>query len=67
MVTEGHQPTLLVECKLGDHAPDKSLRYLKRRFPEAAAWQLHLTGTNDFVTPEGIRVAPALELLSTLS
>jgi len=33
---------------------------------EADAWQVSLEGTQDYVTPEGIRVAPALELLGTL-
>ena len=36
------------------------------RFPEADAWQVSATGRKDFVTPEGIRVAPAVELLRTL-
>jgi len=42
------------------------LRYLKLRFPDAEAWQISATGTNDFMTPEGIRAAPALELLRAL-
>jgi len=63
VVTDREKPLLLVECKLSDGPVDKSLRYLKRRFPEAEAWQISQTGTKDFVTPEGIRVAPALELL----
>jgi hypothetical protein len=57
---------LLVECKLGDDALDKSLRYLHVRFPAADAWQVSLRGEKDYVTPEGIRVAPALNLLRTL-
>jgi hypothetical protein len=47
-------------------APDGALRYLKTRFPAAAAWQLSAAGTKDYQTPEGIRVAPALALLKTL-
>jgi hypothetical protein len=39
---------------------------LKARFPEADAWQVSAAGRKDFVTPEGIRIAPALELLRTL-
>jgi len=67
VVVEGRRPLLLVETKWGDAEPDKSLRYLKARFPEAAAWQVSATGRKDFVTPQGIRVAPALELLRTLA
>jgi len=66
VVVEGRLPILLVEAKWGDAEPDKSLRYLKTRFPDADAWQVSAAGRKDFVTPEGIRVAPALELLSSL-
>jgi hypothetical protein len=41
-------------------AVDLSLRSLKARFPGADAWQVSTTGTRNHVTPEGIRVAPAL-------
>jgi predicted AAA+ superfamily ATPase len=66
VVGEGRDPRLLVEAKWVDAPVDRSLRYLKARFPAAAAWQVSATGRKDFVTPEGIRVAPALELLKTL-
>jgi predicted AAA+ superfamily ATPase len=66
VVVEGRRPLLLVEAKWSDAEPDKGLRYLKARFPEADAWQVSAVGRKDFVTPEGIRVAPALALLSTL-
>ena len=57
---------LLVEAKLSEARPDKSLRYLKRRFSDADAYQITLEGRKDFVTPEGIRVMPALEYLRQL-
>lgn len=66
VVIDGRTPILLVECKLGDAEPDRGLRYLKARFPAAEAWQISATGSRDFVTPEGIRVAPAVTLLGTL-
>lgn len=66
VIVEGRQPTLLVECKWSDSDVDKSLRYLKARFPKAEAWQVAATGKKDYVTPEGIRVSPALELLKQL-
>ena len=59
-------PSLLVECKWSDTSPDRSIRYLKARFPDAEAWQISATGVKDYVTPDGIRVAPALVLLSEL-
>ncbi|MEP0774031.1 MAG: ATP-binding protein [Acidobacteriota bacterium] len=66
VVVEERRPVLLLECKLADSEPDRGLRYLKARFPAAAAWQLSATGRKDFLTPEGIRVAPALTFLTTL-
>ncbi len=66
VVLERRRPVLLVEAKLGDDDLDRSLPLLAARFPGCAAWQVHLTGKKDYQTPEGIRVAPALALLSTL-
>lgn len=66
VVTDRRQPVLCVECKWADAPLDKSLRYFKVRFPECEAWQVSAAGTKDYVTPEGIRVAPALELLERL-
>jgi hypothetical protein len=66
VVTEKIRPRLLVEAKWSDTAIDKGLRYLKVRFPEAAAWQISATGSKDYVSTEGIRVAPAVEFLKDL-
>lgn len=66
VVVEGRRVLLMVECKLADAEVHRGLRYLKARFPDCPAWQLSATGKKDYVTPEGIRVAPALKLLSTL-
>jgi predicted AAA+ superfamily ATPase len=66
VLVEGRSPRLLVECKWGDAEVDRSLKYLKVRFPTADAWQISATGSKDYVTPEGIRVAPALALLRSL-
>ncbi|MCA8977437.1 MAG: ATP-binding protein [Planctomycetes bacterium] len=67
VVVDRRQPVLLVECKVGDDQVDKNLRYLHAKFPKAPAWQVSLHGSKDYVTPEGIRVAPAVKLLATLS
>jgi hypothetical protein len=66
VVVEGRQPTHLVECKWADAPVDRGLRYLKVRYPDAEAWQISAVGTKDFLSPEGIRVCPALELLGRL-
>ncbi|MFL6195991.1 MAG: ATP-binding protein [Thermoanaerobaculia bacterium] len=66
VVTERRKPLLLVECKWSDADLDRSLRYFKTRFPGAEAWQISATGRNDYVSPEGIRVAPAGVFLAGL-
>jgi uncharacterized protein len=66
VVESGRLPIAFVECKLGDDAPSKGLRYLKARFPAAAAWQVSAHGARDYQSPEGIRVAPAHKLLRDL-
>ncbi len=66
VVTESRRPRLIVECKWADAEPDRSLRYLKARFPQADAWQIAATGSKDYRSPDGIRVAPAVQLLQTL-
>lgn len=66
VVVEGRTPKLLVECKLGDAAPDRGIRYLRAKYPKVNAWQISATGRKDFVPAEGIRVAPAPALLAGL-
>jgi hypothetical protein len=66
VVVEGRRPLLLVECKWSDAEVDRSLRYMRQRFPGADAWQVSAAGRKDYRTPDGIRVAPALSLLRTL-
>lgn len=66
VVTDRRTPVLLVEAKWSDGRVDTSLRYLKRRFPEADAWQLSATGTKDVLNTDGIRLAPAPVFLATL-
>jgi predicted AAA+ superfamily ATPase len=67
VVTERRRPVLAVECKRSAGALDPSLRYFKERFASCEAWQIHLEGDRDAVTPEGIRIAPATALLGRLA
>lgn len=67
VLVDRRQPVLCVECKWADTPVDKSLRYFKVRFPDCDAWQISATGTRDYVNADGIRVAPALTLLRTLT
>jgi hypothetical protein len=66
VVVERRMPQLFVECKWAAAEVDRGLRYLKVRFPKCEAWQVSAVGTKDYVTPGGIRVAPAMRLLSRL-
>ena len=66
VVVEGRQPTHFIECKWADAPIDRGLRYPKLRFPATEAWQLSAVATKDFLSPEGIRACPALELLHRL-
>mgnify|MGYP001579083390 CR=1 FL=1 len=40
---------------------------LEGKYPEAQAFQIHLRGQKDYLTPEGIRHCPAEVLLKELS
>lgn len=66
VIVENRRPILLVECKWSDAEIDKSLRYLKAKFRGAEAWQISAVGIKDYVSGEGIRVAPAIKFLSDL-
>ncbi len=66
LVERSGKPIGFVECKWEDGPLDASLRYLRQRFPTVPAWQISAVGTRDYVTPEGIRVAPAAALLRQL-
>ncbi len=66
ILTEKSRPISAVECKWSDGPADRSLRYWKARFPRCDAWQISAAGVKDFLTPDGIRVCPALEFLKSL-
>lgn len=66
VVVERGVPVALVECKLGDDAVSPGLRYLKARFPAVTAWQVSARGVRDYLSAEGVRVAPAVRLLREL-
>ncbi|MBI4925636.1 MAG: ATP-binding protein [Bdellovibrio sp.] len=59
-------PVLFVECKLSDDQVNQRLISLKQRFPKVRAFQVHFQGKKNYSTAEGIRVCPAIELLSEL-
>ncbi len=66
VVTEGGKPISLIECKSGTRSANRSLRYLKERFPKADAWQISLENGKDEIDANDLRMAPATKFLSTL-
>jgi uncharacterized protein len=66
VVTENRKPLLFLECKWTDEPVHPALSYLRKRFPNTEAIQIHARGQKDFLTPEGIRVCSAIEFLKTL-
>jgi len=66
VVLEAGQPVSFIECKLSEGPIGVGMRYLKQRFPRVDAWQVAARGKRDYVTREGVRVAPALRLLEAL-
>jgi len=66
VVTERRKPILAVESKWADAEIDRSLRYFRARFPQCDSWQVSATGRKDYVSSEGIRVAPASVFLAGL-
>lgn len=66
VVVSGKKPIILIECKWNDAPLSPALKYMKERFPACEAWQISATGKKDFIGELGIRVCPAIELLSGL-
>ena len=66
VVMVGGQPVSFIECKLADGDIGSGMRYLKQRFPKVDAWQVAIRTTRDYLTREGVRVAPVLRLLEGL-
>lgn len=63
VLLQDRKPILFVECKYGDDDIARGLRYLSAKYPKVPAYQIHFEGKKDYLTPEGIRVCPAVNLL----
>lgn len=66
ILMKGRQPIRAVECKWSDAEISPGLRYFKARFTSCDAWQISAIGTKDYLSKEGIRVAPAPLFLTQL-
>jgi predicted AAA+ superfamily ATPase len=66
VVTEDKKPILFIEVKSSGKAISPNLRYLKAKYPEVRAFQLHAEAGVDFLDGQGIRSCPAWVFLREL-
>ncbi|MES9902263.1 MAG: ATP-binding protein [Sedimenticola sp.] len=55
IITENGRPVRAVECKLKQKDISRSLGYFKARFPQTETIQVHLNGTEQFISKEGVK------------
>jgi uncharacterized protein len=67
VIVENLKPIYFLECKTKDKGPSLSIKYLKKRFPQAAALQILMEGDQDIETKEGIRICSASRFLKELA
>ena len=66
VIMEDGKPLQFIECKSSRRGRGRSLKYLKERFPQAEALQIDLTGKEDVITKDNIRLQPATKFLDGL-
>lgn len=66
VVTENLKPVRFIEVKWSDAPVSKALMYMLKKFPGTEGYQIHYAGKKDFISPEGVRVMPALPFLRGL-
>ncbi len=59
VVTQKNKPTLFVEVKTSAKEVSPHLVFLKKKFPDCPAFQVHLDEKTDYKNQIGIRVCPA--------
>ncbi len=66
VIMEDNQPLQFIECKSSRHKLNRSLKYLKERFPQVEALQIDLTNNEDVLDKHNIRSMPATKFLAQL-
>jgi predicted AAA+ superfamily ATPase len=66
VMTENGRPTQFIESKIRGRDAGLALKYLKKKFPSAAATQVTLENDLDLMTKDGIRICPAFRFLGEL-
>jgi len=65
VIMEDDRPVHFIECKKSFRGTNRSLRYLKKRFPETKATQISLEEGNDYTNKDGICSQSAASFLSS--
>jgi len=66
VIVENKKPTFLIEVKSSHRDISPHLKYLKRKFPNAKAYQLHLDEKTHFINEDGITSIPVWKFLADL-
>lgn len=66
IIIENNKPILMIEAKFSDANIARGLIYLKNKYPQVRAIQVHLTGKKEYQTPSGIEVFNVIPLLNEL-
>lgn len=66
VIMEDSKPIKFIECKISNRACGGSLRYLKTRFPQVETLQVSLSGKEDVLNKDNIRIIPATKFLAQL-
>jgi uncharacterized protein len=66
VIVENDAPVSFIECKLSDTGVSPALNYLRGKMPGVASWQISAKGVKDYVSADGVRVAPAARCLAEL-
>jgi hypothetical protein len=66
VITENLKPLRFIVVKWSDTPVSKALMYMLKKFPGTDGYQIHYSGKKDYISPEGVRVMPALSFLRGL-
>ncbi len=66
VIMEDGKPLQFIECKTSRRGRGRYVKYLKERFPQVEAFQIDLTGKDDLLDKNNIRIMPATNFLSQL-
>lgn len=66
VIIENGKPVMFIETKLTDQETSKGLRYLKSKYKNVRAIQIHILGKKEYIDDNGIEHCHCLKLLKEL-